>query len=166
MQIINFTVKEILPALLDKSKTQTIRKGYINFSEEKPPRFKVGEQVQIMWKQRSVYNTFTILDGEQSLGFGEEGKDFFRKKLGTARITEVFKIYMFYPDPKDISHGVIQIFDDDGLVDIDDEDAFEDEIVKRDGFVNSHPFYRFFSKYFKGQQETLPFWVYRWEWIE
>lgn len=68
MKILSFSAVEVLPALLDRIKTQTIRPAWnINKSvwdEElkdyvslpcrpfKEPRFKVGEQVQIMWKQR------------------------------------------------------------------------------------------------------------------
>ncbi len=67
MKAINFSVVEILPSLLDKSKTQTIRPAWVNKiivdssidtnkkAEKlanlqlgiKPPRFKVKEQVRL-----------------------------------------------------------------------------------------------------------------------
>ncbi len=67
MKVLSFSAVEILPALLDKSKTQTIRpaweKGTIKnldtgkmmggFVKPKLARFKVGEKEQVMWKQRT-----------------------------------------------------------------------------------------------------------------
>lgn len=86
MKTINFSAVEILPALLDKSKTQTIRKAKpldeweceevgtrvlgkeMKIKEKyepgtksckyKPPRFKVGEKARLYWKQRSQYMIF------------------------------------------------------------------------------------------------------------
>jgi len=65
---INFTAIEILPALLDKSKTQTIRPLFkIEWLKRNPlkpqdkegvmhkkePRFKVGDKAKLYWKMRS-----------------------------------------------------------------------------------------------------------------
>ena len=77
MEILNFTAVEILPSLLDKSKTQTIRPAWeiikdkkmavLNFEKksrplewriEKQPRFKVGDKVKLMWNQRSSFKWF------------------------------------------------------------------------------------------------------------
>ena len=69
MKVLNFTATEILPALLDKSKTQTIRlvkmydgeamaKDMSKYGEYKPARFKVGDKVKLMWNQRSYYFVF------------------------------------------------------------------------------------------------------------
>ena len=74
LKVLNFTALEVLPALLSKMKTQTIRKGWENISishkgvkafggiigktVEKPARFKVGEKIKLMWNQRSKYNWF------------------------------------------------------------------------------------------------------------
>src|SRR3990167_11483451 len=65
-KILNFTVKDILPALLSKAKTQTIRPAWHNKlvyvengkPKEKPPRFKVGGNVKLLWNQRSKYKQF------------------------------------------------------------------------------------------------------------
>jgi len=74
VKIINFTAKQVLPSLLDKSKTQTIRqvkykKVEVNadcfFTEEKPPRFVVGEEVKLLWNQRSRYKFFCRTCGKE-----------------------------------------------------------------------------------------------------
>ena len=86
MKILNFTVVEILPSLLDKSKTQTIRPAWkkptkkeieeINkprkyksalikiHTFEKSPRFKVSEKVMLVWNQRSKYKIFCAMCGK------------------------------------------------------------------------------------------------------
>jgi len=119
MKIMNFSVVEILPSLLDKSKTQTIRPAwhdrlvYIkdHKAEEKPPRFKVGESVKLLWKQGSKFDLFCEKCGEgkkhqciSPVSGSNDGtyirrkerieKKYFHKHLGTVEITEVFKIEM------------------------------------------------------------------------
>lgn len=61
MKVLNFSAVEILPKLLSKEKTQTIRPAWNSklntfvegMEPEKPARFKVGERVQIHWKSRT-----------------------------------------------------------------------------------------------------------------
>ena len=76
MKVLNFTAVEILPALLSKAKTQTIRpiKLYSGLqmakdmnkytNQEKPARFKVGDKVRLMWNQRSKYKKFCSICGQ------------------------------------------------------------------------------------------------------
>ena len=82
MKILNFTAVDVLPALLNKTKTQTIRPAWDNriikevtkqvkealepdwelkgkVQHEKPPRFKVADKVRILWNQRSKYKDYT-----------------------------------------------------------------------------------------------------------
>jgi len=62
MKILNFTATEVLPALLDRSKTQTIRPAWhdrLAYGEDyeavaKPARFKAGEKIKLMWKARGT----------------------------------------------------------------------------------------------------------------
>jgi hypothetical protein len=70
VKILNFSCVEILPALLGRSKTQTIRPAWkvkdlgedkdmpfgirLEGTYEKPARFKVGEKIQIAWKSRGT----------------------------------------------------------------------------------------------------------------
>ncbi len=69
LKILNFSVLEILPALLDKSKTQIIRKSWKEWNLQDcmisengviplEPRFKVGEEVKILWKNKSKFEWF------------------------------------------------------------------------------------------------------------
>lgn len=80
-KILNFTAVEILPALLSKAKTQTIRPAWVKFNckncdeskekynhiAEKPARFKVGDEVKLMWNQRSKYFLFNKETGLSSV---------------------------------------------------------------------------------------------------
>ena len=149
MKILNFTATEVLPSLLNKSKTQTIRPawkdypvkdGVVNLDKgvrkykvsgtygkdnwkvhtNKPPRFKIGEQVKLLWNQRSKYKWFCYYCGKglkvKIIGGFEEmipchthspyatynlpPLDSFNKLLGTVEITEVFKIEMGYGNAK------------------------------------------------------------------
>ena len=82
MKTISFSAVEILPALLNKTKTQTIRPlwkdngalynnkfvdgGFVEqkiikrLVKETKPRFKIGEKVRLYWKQRSMYKEFIL----------------------------------------------------------------------------------------------------------
>ena len=92
MKILNFTVPEILPALLSKAKTQTIRPawkekpymvnilaGVKNPPKEifpKPARFKVGDSIKLLWNQRSKYHYFCRICGtdfDNSKSYGDYG---------------------------------------------------------------------------------------------
>jgi len=101
MKIINFTATEILPSLLDKSKTQTIRPAWkdiigkpqkdklgsnitatFSTTEERPPRFVVGDKVKLEWT-----GSYTALQLAKGIGMHD-------RVLGTVEINEVFKIEM------------------------------------------------------------------------
>lgn len=199
-ETLNFTAKEILPSLLDKTKTQTIRPAfkqvdYCNASggefreckvdsfevcdkckwsyEEKPSRFKVGEQVTLYWNQRSETNAI----------------------LGTAEITEVFKIeikkHKIFDDSddgvwyeisfdmgwlktkiKNIAHQNgkdIAVYSnvENGCKVIDcfnGADRFYKDIAKRDGFKSADKMFKWFDKKYD-LSSPQEFWVYRWRWL-
>ena len=90
MKILNFTAVDVLPALLDKTKLQTIRPAWKkencdilvgNFPPhgnlyevkdkliEKPSRFKVADKVRILWNQRSKHKHFCRECGEGIDGY-------------------------------------------------------------------------------------------------
>ena len=116
---LNFTVVDILPALLSKAKTQTIRQvrkrnitsciyGYIPSRKdfEKPATYKVGDEVKVYWNQRSKFKFFCDICGkgynkkswvdEEEIGRTNTccGDQYFNKLLGEVEITDVFKIEM------------------------------------------------------------------------
>lgn len=126
MQVLNFTATEILPSLLNKEKKQTIRASWKKpiFDEnlglcingnpkydsegenpiiDKLAQFKVGEEIKLMWNQRSKSKRFCCKCGKGDdsenvlrIGFGSTccKQLFFNKILGTAKVTEVFQIEM------------------------------------------------------------------------
>ena len=174
MKTLNFTAKEILPSLLDKSKTQTIRKAWIGkasyikpiYSKQKTqtnfnkvPKFKVGDKVDIVWDEKSKYTDFYKDNGKRS-SFGEHTANnetlTFNKNLGTVKITEVFKIEMR------ITNG-FNIID---WVDTKSPKFSKRcvELPQRDGFKNSQDMFKWFDKKYE-LDKPKEFWVYRWKWL-
>lgn len=165
MRILSFSVVEILPSLLDKSKTQTIRSAWKEGINEKgqlddilkPPRFKVGEKVQLMWKQRSKHNLFC---GTCGYPLGNcicdpkiSRKIYFNKRLGEVEITETFKIEM----EKDKLYwikikGFYQQMD------------FINKLTKMDGFKSADQMFEWFDNKYD-LSKPKEFWVYRWKWL-
>ena len=197
MKTINFSVKEILPSLLDKSKEQTIRPAwkeelsnkladgdiisvntgskevpYKNWNE-KPPRYKVGEKVKIYWNQRSKYEWFCRECGNGvlpiTLKFGcsckiynknkikitERMNKYFNKLLGTAKITEVFKIEIVKTNVDENWYNIM--VNNKAMLNEERED-----LAKRDGFSSAEKFFQFFDKQYDLSQPKF-FWVYRWK---
>ena len=186
MKIISFSATEILPALLNKTKTQTIRPlwrkapippkqlkkqdemlynmmQYVEANLDKisqilptGPRFKVGDKVKLMWKQRSKYPLFCRKCGNQihtrihnCLFPLNETKLAFPKLLGTGTITEVFEIEM--GRNYIIMNGVwLSIYDCE-------------QIAKLDGFKTVDDFFHYFNKHYD-LSTPKRFAVYRWGW--
>lgn len=164
MKILSFSAVEVLPALLNRTKTQTIRplfcencwQGNIPPFEDVmskcPPdwhktHFKVGEKVKLYWKQRSIYKWFSIFDGSPLIddkGLEPERTLFFPKLLGEAEITEVFEMWM----GKSYSIKI---------------DEYKD-LAKRDGFSSWEDMQRWFEmRYFFMSPSDKKFAVYRWK---
>lgn len=199
MKILNFTAVEILPALLSKAKTQTIRPAFITnpysklTSEDiaaelhtngvKPPRFKVGDEVKLLWQQRSKYKLFCqkCLKGipypEITVGCPtcifklpeDEGLlKPFNKLLGTAEITEVFKISIWKNKVKHRQES-FDGYNCEVLGTIEEwAQAIKDEwiinLAKLDGFNSAEQMFSYFdNKYDLSQPKA--FWVYRWRWL-
>jgi len=180
MKILNFSVVEILPALLDKSKTQTIRPAFkykvpslgikrkIRF--EKPARFKIGEKVKLMWNQRSKYKMFCkhcgkgipILEGNvlDNCFCDYPHKDYpldtFHKFLGTAKITEFFKIEMYFIN--ELMFGIRINGKELTIMEIS-------ELSKLDGFNDLEEMFKWFDEKYD-ISKPKQFWVYRWKWLK
>jgi len=180
MKILNFSAIEILPSLLNKSKQQTIRPAWKEYKDNKgveflkPPRFKVGEVVKLVWNQRSKYKWFWrgyICMGKSMLGEEVEQtqkilphhrKWHFNKLLGTAEITEVFKIEMDrfklkMPHPSSFFEYKVDDWSRFGQA--------SNYLAKRDGFNSAEELFTYFDKKYNLSQ-AKEFWVYRWKWIE
>jgi len=120
MKVLSFSAVEILPALLDKSKTQTIRPAWkdkhpqwdkepskcikeIREGFETKPRFQPKEQVTLMWKQRTSPkgSQFCSICGNRSALHSPDTEEtgccqgrLFPKILGIVEIESVFQIEM------------------------------------------------------------------------
>ena len=179
MKTLSFSAVEILPSLLNKSKTQTIRlRKYGNikhFDKDRekyfnpPPRFKVGEEVQLMWKQRSKWIKFCKVCGSHITGYRgvalwcsnkqcvtyEKELKMFHKLLGKVKITEVFEIEMKSTN----GFGTILHKKEDGWY------AWFPNLInnlaKRDGFESAEELFRWFDKQYN-LSSPKQFYVYRW----
>jgi len=191
MKIISFSAVEILPALLDKRKTQTIRPAWYEIEDknvlkkislekqfptldrieqlkEKQPRFKVGEKVRLVWKQRSQHRWFCNNCGD-SLSRGyylpEEIKCCFKcgnyedfnaipKTLGTGTISEVFKIRM----------SIDAVYSDTfKFAGISPESKAYEDLAKQDGFEDAKSMFKWFDEHYS-LVPPKEFIVYRWRW--
>lgn len=176
MKIISFSAVEILPALLNKKKDQTIRPNWkYDTTREakgdfvpiilKEPRFKVGEKVKLMWKQRSKYKSFCDKCGVRfnpNNLLGDhlmcKNPNSFDKTLGTGTITEVFEIEMYKAIGKwsgKMGFGL--------LINGCGSDSLEQKIAKMDGFKNREEMFQWFDKHYD-LSTSKKFFVYRWSW--
>ena len=156
MKILNFTAKEILPALLDRSKRQTMRPAwelYKNFNLiHLDGRFKVGEEVQLVWNQRSKYNWFNKNTGAEIKNPIFSSELIFHKKINMIEITEVFKIEMCK-----IVDGSFHVKDD--IYGYWFRDNVK-ELALLDGFKSSEEMFQWFDERYN-LSESKPFWVFR-----
>lgn len=190
MKTINFSVVEILPSLLNRTKQQTIRpaweedkslkpiadeinkkiiqkiepKAKLVFNKDKLPHFKVGDKVKLFWKQRSKDNLFCekcgFALGSCECGVKPTTKKYFNKHLGTAEITEVFKIeiHKYYDgDSKKIVYFILK--PKYGTLTKQEEK----DLAKRDGFSSTEQMFQTLDKMYD-LSTPKQFYVYRWRW--
>ncbi len=172
MKIMSFSAVEILPALLDKSKTQTIRPAWSRFTntdKQRKPYHKVGDEVRLMWKQRSKYRYFCSKCG---IGCDNDTQQVTKncecitigvidKTQRNVIITEVLEIEMFRFEEEQETICVTYSGGEERPT-MTDKDM--EEIAKRDGFNSSIDMIKYFEKNYisKGDTSTKKFYVYRW----
>jgi len=136
--------------------------------KEKQPRFKVGEEARLYWKQRSQYKEFCSKCGKQQRddiivdrSFGSQCcKEFtFNKILGEVKMTEVFKIIMY----KDKHTGKYQY---EHIGKLDDwaksiRPDRQEDLAKRDGFNSAQDMFNYFDNNYD-LSTPKKFYVYRW----
>jgi hypothetical protein len=180
MNTINFSVVEILPALLDKTKTQTIRKAwkleplkykhvYPNGLEsnklivEKPARFKVGEKVLIAWTGNMDYLNQLCSNPRQNIVANL--KEFL---FGEAEITEVFKITMINEKYCEDRATILDIYiegKEHRLPRFHNANGESNRsLALRDGFETWQDMWKCFDKMYD-LSTPKEFWVYRWRWL-
>lgn len=159
--MIGFSVKEILSSLLNKTKKQTVRSAWKN-NKKKPPRFKVGDQAQLVWKPRTKYKLFcskcgggidtSVCGGIRCIG----GKEF-NKKIGIIEITEVLKVII----KKDKWLGYLIADKKYGKW----ADSNVNELAWLDGFKSARDMFKLFDKMYD-LSHSREFYVYRWRWLD
>ncbi len=180
MKVINFSVKEILSSLLDKSKIQTIREikvamVYKSRTTYEPPTHQVGDKVKIGWDLEDTRHQ-TYCSGCGKHQTQEAGVCFwgcnktrctsvFNKHLGTVKITAVFEIEM----GKDNFGCWIKSklwsgkYIDSAKKGWREGIKIYDDFAKRDGFKNAGEMFKFFDKQYD-LSSPKKFHVSRWRW--
>ena len=191
MPAISMSAIEILPALLDKTKTQTIRPlkikelyeahmtlgepGYIEYFK---PRLKVGDKCKLFWKMRSKAKWFCSQCGgewiednlfgsyckEQCTDYAQDKPNYgvkFSKRLGQVEITEVFEIEMYECHNQT---GHIDIMKDGKPFNGKYAVEESESIAKKDGFISWKQFCEYFIKNYD-LSSPKKFAVYRWKWV-
>ena len=154
----SFSVIEILPSVLNKTKTQTIRP----IPKNGKPRATVGSVHKLFWKQRSQYKLFCIKCGAgrtkktwwKCKGCGDLESPF-NKILGEAEITEVFEIEMYYKPCRWGKACIINL--KDSLF------SEREKIAKLDGFKDTVEMFKYFDKHYDISTPKR-FYVYRFKW--
>ena len=197
---LNFNIPSILPSLLNHRKTQTIRRAWFDTKlmpnchcnpdgdcdckteiVPAPPRYKVGDVVPIVWKQKEKqkrYGIFCTTCGTEVLGNMIENLDdtasfvpwednckchngnFFSKNLGKVEITEVFKIKMW--KSKEGFYFVNVNYN--GKREYDSTHGIQSALAKADGSKNPSEMFKVLDKLYD-LSKPRELWVYRWKWI-
>ena len=114
-----------------------------------------------MWKQRDNAKIFCRYCGNAFLRCKCKKRGIakaFRKILGEAEITEVFKIEM---GKGSLTTRMVYWIKRDGTEIYESE---EDDIAKRDGFKSTDDMFKWFDERYS-LSRPKPFWVYMWRWI-
>ena len=161
MKVINFTAVEVLPALLAGTKTQTIRllKG--------KPRINVGDEVQLMWHQRtSPKDSWFCSECGNKVKATIDDYPFychnckkyvkgFPKIIRTVTIKERFGIEMEATDGLEATR--IWLLGEHNFLSLDKVK----EIAKRDGFGGEQEMFKWFDEHYD-LDEPKKLVVYRW----
>lgn len=194
MQILSFSAVEILPSLLNKSKTQTIRplwkeppkppkapnkeieKQMNNVYKPlkrttglllKKPRFKVGDKAKLIWKQRSKYKWFCPECKGNGTLTEKEMINHITSYHGITKNTPLyFNKILGIAKITEVFEIEMKTMDKDGDLQIIGFKDFKtvEKTWKLDGFKNSIEFYDWFDKKYD-LSTPKRFAVYRWVWL-
>jgi len=185
MGALSFNAVEILPSLLDKSKTQTIRPLFETkpikvrqigdeigkpvgiLYKDKKPRFKVGDKVKLYWKMRDKHKWWlyenrkglikiTGCIDEESAWKGYQGVMPFCTK------TIVFNKLLGEVEITEVFSDEFVIEQDGGLNMI--HTSFGSELWERDGFKTIDDLGNWLDKNYD-LSEPKRFCVYMWRWL-
>lgn len=176
MKTMNHNVVAVLPALLNKSKTQTIRAAFNKDGSPKPAKYAVGDIIQHIWKEEEPAGTlFCQNDGNVVKKTFKSQKQLhkcfpakvrrfmvtpFPQVLGTATITEIFKIEISEcPYHQELGrHFYIK-----HLTMYDAHTPKVEDIAAADGFSSSEEMFKALDELYD-LSSPKEFYVYRWKW--
>ena len=175
---INFTCKEKLKSLLDKSCGQTLRRAWeewingkgLDGIRPKPAAYKVGDIVSFIWNRDSLWDWFCKKTGRAICGINHPRNDsflnWFNKNLGKVKITEVFMVEMGKEDNSELNKDGKKSKNDYYLQHgMGDSPVNQCKVIaKKDGFKSAESFFKYFNDNYDLSQPRK-FWVYRFEWL-
>lgn len=167
-----YSLDKIIEAGYGDVDPSTIPKEVLSNAESlitKPPRFKIGESIQLHFKSRSPYQRFCQCHG---IGFDDSGKlprqwqlelDYMEytipKHFATAEITSVYSILVVKGNEYSFLWRLLN--GEEIELTINDTEDF----AKRDGFNSTKEFFQFFHKQYDISQPKK-FWNYKFKLIE
>ena len=142
-------LKHVLPALLNKTKVQTIRPAWKECDcdkdrlkvcspsgiHEKEAGHKPGDECNLFWKMRGGKEWFYTDTGMEAKSI-DEVKNMFHKHLGRVRITKVYKIEMHGDGPIIYKDGKVMLWEDHNA--LSKRDGFPDIITMRNWFHKNY----------------------------
>lgn len=167
MAAISFTAEEVLPALLNKRKTQTIRPIGKRLHQK-------GDIVTLYWRQRSINGTFckkcykaVPMGRYNGKCFHCGNTEFFNKKLGRVMITDVFKIEVIKEVRK--LYGTLTMWRIRGIDSRTDYWGYWnsgqiEDLAEQDGFKDSNQMFKWLNEN-HNITDSKKFVVYRWDWV-
>lgn len=187
----NHNCTEVLPSLLNKTKTSTMRKAWkkdlsnpwadedlievnyrtktVPFKEDnkKPPKYKVGDKVRMAWtgEQKEVLKYWDIPIPHHSAKTGriefDREGNITKVILGTVEILEVQEI--------EIGKETVRPQDDEPFefcyASINDEEINTIELAKSEGFKNPEEMFDWFDKKYN-LDAPKRFWRYVFKWLK
>ena len=163
----NFTCKEKLKSLLDKSCGQTLRRAWeewingkgLDGIRLKPAAYKVGDIVSFIWNRDSLWDWFCKKTGRAIRGINHPRNDsflnWFNKNLGKVKITEVFEVEITKEHINPLSPEPFGRY-------LTKREA--NNFAKKDGFKSVISFFKYFNDNYDLSQPRK-FWVYRYDWL-
>jgi hypothetical protein len=196
MKVLSVSAVEILPAVLDKSKISTMRPAWkilplsnpvkegtvtweipvegstrIKKMIETKPNYKVGETVQLMWKQRTSprgamfcrecgEELYPKIKCKKLTGIGG-----FPKIQGTAEIMEVRRLQMgLIPFTSSGTYYRFWVLYPNGVTRYDEENSTLAGMEGFRGMRYTEDMFEWFSRHYD-LIKPKPFWNYIWRWI-
>ena len=151
MKQLKFNEKKILKALLDKTKTITLR--LVN--QTKPCKYKVGDIVEAVWRNRNSAYRLDYPEVEEEMPM-IHSSSCFKNPIGKVKITKIEKVEISLYEEFYKKHAIIR-----GRY-----EGNEKDLSKTEGFENPEEMFKYLEEYVGDLNIAKAFWLIEFEWEE